>query len=191
MKTGHIILIGSLATAFYLRDKLVPYLGNKANQLEDKIKDYTTNKIEVKPKGLPRIKVDFKRGALNLNGAMELTSKIGFTATLNTYQINLILEKGDQKILLGKTPLEQPNQKVTGNAKTEIKYVFSVKLASIIQLLKAKELQGHSLRMYVDHLKVNGIDMPSIKIDISRTWQDIAKTINNPASVLTDIFSKL
>ena len=191
MKTGHIILIGSLATAYYFRDKLLPYVGNKANQLEDKITEYTTNKIDIKPKGFPRIKVDFKRGALNLNGGIELSSKIGFTATLNTYQINLVLEKGEQKIMLGKTPLEQPNQKVYGNAKTEIKYVFSVKLTSIIQLLKAKELQGYNLRMYVDHLKVNGIDMPSIKIDISRTWQDIAKAINNPASILTDIFSKL
>lgn len=191
MKTGHILLLSSLATAFYYRDKLLPYLGTKANQLEDKITEYSTQKIDIKPNGFPKVKVDFKRGAVNLNGSILLSSKIGFTATLNTYQINLVLEKGDQKIILGKTPLESPNQKVTGNAKTEIKYIFSVKLSSIIQLLKTKELQGYSLFMYVDYLKINGIDMPNSKIDISKTWKDIAQTINNPASILTDIFSKL
>jgi len=191
MKTGHIILIGGVVTAFVFKDKLIPYLSDKASKIEDKIITYTTNKIDITPKGFPGIGVDFKRGTINLKGGIELSTKIGLSATLNSYQISLVLEKGDQKLSLGKTPFLTPNKEIKGNSKTTVKYVFSIKLDSVSKLLKSKELLSYGLFLYVDHLKVNGIDVPVSKIDISKTWQDIAKTIENPASVLTDIFSKL
>lgn len=190
MKTGHIALIGGILTAFYYRDKLVPYLGNKASQIEDKIVSYTTNKISITPKGFPSVGVDFKSGAINLKGGIELSTKIGLSATLNSYQINLVLEKGDQKLSLGKTPLLTPNKEIKGNSKTAVNYVFAIKLDSISKLLESKELLSYGLFIYVDNLRVNGLDMPSVKINISKTWQDIARKIQNPASFITDIFKR-
>lgn len=190
MKTGHIILIGGVVTAFYYRDKIMPYLGDKVSQIEDKIISYTTNKISITPKGFPKLGVDFKSGAISLKGSIELSTKIGLSATLNSYRINLVLEKGDKKLSLGKTPLLTPNKEIKGNSKTAVNYVFAVKLDSISKLLESKELLDYGLFLYVDSLRVNGLELPSVKIDISGTWQDIAKKIKNPASVLTDLYNK-
>lgn len=190
MKTGHIILIGGVVTAFYYRDKIMPYLGDKVSQIEDKIISYTSNKISITPKGFPSIGVDFKRGALNLKGSIDLSTKIGLSVTLNSYRINLVLEKGDKKLSLGKTPLLTPNKEIKGNSKTAVKYVFAIKLDSISKLLKSKELLSYGLFLYVDSLRVNGLEMPGVKIDISKTWQDIARKVENPASVITDLFKK-
>lgn len=191
MKIGQIALVGGVLAAVYYRDKIIPYLGNKAAQIEDKIQTYATNKIKIQPSGLPKVGVSIKRGAVDLKGSLDLTSKIGYTATLNTYRVNLILEKGTNKIILGKTPLETPNKKVVGNTKTSINYRFSVPMDSITRLIQDKELQGYNLFVYVDELSVNRLSVPSIKIDISKTWKDIAKAVSNPASLITDLFKRL
>lgn len=190
MKTGHIILIGGVATAFYYRDKILPYLGSKVSQIEDKIISYATNKIDITPKGFPSIGVDFKKGAIKLKGSLELSTKIGLSATLNSYQINLVLEKGDKKLSLAKTPLLTPNIEIKGNSKTAVNYVFAIQLDSISQLLESKELASHKLFLYVDNLRVNSLEMPSMKIDISEIWQNIAQTIANPLSVFANLLSK-
>jgi hypothetical protein len=190
MKTGHIILIGGVVTALVFKDEIIPYVSGKTNEIKDKIISYTTNKISITPKGFPKVGVDFKSGALNLKGGIELSTKIGLSATLNSYRINLVLEKGDKKLSLGKTPLLTPNKEIKGNSKTAVNYVFAVKLDSISKLLESKELLSYGLFLYVDDLRVNGLDMPSVKIDISKTWQDIARKIQNPASVITDLFKK-
>jgi hypothetical protein len=191
MKTGHIILIGGVVTALVFKDKIFPYLSDKAREIEDKARAYATSKINIRPNGFPKVGVDFLKGAVTLSGVIDLTSKVGFTATLNTYQINLVLENGAQKIILASTPIQTPNKVVVGNSKTPLKYSFAIPMESISKLLDAKDVENFHLNMYVDHLKVNSVDVPSIKIDISRTWQDIAKTIKNPASLITDIFKKL
>ncbi|WP_461632036.1 hypothetical protein [Labilibaculum euxinus] len=190
MKTGHIILIGGVVTAFYYRDKIFPYLGDKVSQIEDKIISYTTNKISIAPKGFPRLGVDFIKGAITLKGSIELSTKVGLSATLNSYQINLVLEQGDKKLSLGKTPLLTPNKEIKGNSKTAVNYVFAVKLDSISKLLESKELLSYGLFLYVDSLRVNGLDMPGVKIDISKTWRDIAGKVKNPASVITDLYNQ-
>ena len=190
MKTGHIILIGGVVTAFYYRDKIFPYLGDKVSQIEDKIISYTTNKISIAPKGFPRLGVDFIKGAITLKGSIELSTKVGLSATLNSYQINLVLEQGDKKLSLGKTPLLTPNKEIKGNSKTAVNYVFAVKLDSISKLLASKELLSYGLFLYVDSLRVNGLDMPGVKIDISKTWRDIAGKVKNPASVITDLYNQ-
>lgn len=191
METGHIILIGGVVTALVFKDRIIPYISGKAGEIEDKARAYATSKINIRPNGLPKVGVDFVKGAVTLGGIIDLTSKVGFTATLNTYQIKLILEKGEQRIILASTPIQNPNKVVEGNTKTPLKYRFAIPLESISKILDTKDIESFQLNMYVDHLKVNGVDIPSTKIDISRTWQDIVKTIKNPTSFITDIFKKL
>ncbi|BAX79047.1 hypothetical protein [Labilibaculum antarcticum] len=191
MKTGHIILIGGVVTALVFKDKIIPYVSSKAGEIEDKAIAYLTNKINIQPSGLPKVGVNFVKGAVTLGGVIDLTSKTGFTATLNTYQIKLVLEKGAQKIILASTPIQNPNKVIVGNTKTPLKYSFAIPLESISKIMDTKDVEGFQLNMYVDHLKVNSVDVPSTKIDISRTWQDMAKTIKNPASLITDIYNGL
>ena len=191
MKTAHIVLIGGVITAFAFKDKIPPYIGGKVVDIEDKAKAYATSKIKITPHGLPSVGVDFVKGAVKLGGVIDLTSKVGFTATLNTYKINLFLQKGAQKIKLGSTPLETPNRKIEAGKKTALKYHFSIPLDSIYNLLNTTGLEGFQMTLGVDNLQVNGINIPSVKIDISRTWQDVAKAIKNPSSLITDIFKNL
>ena len=191
MKTGHIVLIGGVITAFAFKDKILPYIGGKVVEIEDKVKAYTTSKIKIAPHGLPSVGVDFVKGAVKLSGVIDLTSKVGFTATLNSYKVNLFLQKGAQKIKLGSTPLERPNKQIEGGKKTALKYHFSIPLDSIYSLLNTTGLGGFQMFMEVDNLQVNSINVPSVKIDISRTWQDVAKAIKNPSSLITDLFKNL
>lgn len=190
MKTGHVILIGGVLTALVFKDKIIPYVSGKTDEIKDKIISYTTNKISIAPKDFPRIGVDYKSGAITLKGSIELSTQLGLSATLNSYQINLVLEKGNQKLSLGKTPLLTPNKEIKGNSKTTVNYVFGIGMDSISKLLESKELLSYGLFIYVDNLRVNSLEMPSVKINISKTWQDITKKIKNPASVITDLFSK-
>ncbi|MDM8159046.1 hypothetical protein QUH73_04350 [Labilibaculum sp. K2S] len=190
MKTGHIILIGGVVTALVFKDDIIPYVSGKTSEIKDKIISYTTSKISITPKGFPRLGVDFLRGAITLKGSIELSTKVGLSATLNSYQINLVLEQGDKKLSLGKTPLLTPNKEIKGNSKTAVNYVFAVKLDSISKLLESKELLSYGLFLYVDSLRVNGLDMPGVKIDISKTWRDIAGKVKNPASVITDLYNQ-
>ena len=120
MKTGHIILIGGVVTALVFKDRIIPYISGKAGEIEDKAIAYLTNKVNIQPSGLPKVGVNFVKGAVTLGGVIDLTSKVGFTATLNTYQIMLVLEKAEQKIILASTPVQTPNKVIAGNTKTPL-----------------------------------------------------------------------
>ena len=188
MKTGQIILIAGAAVAFYYRNKLGAFVGKKVEQVEEKAQEYLGKKLDLRPKGFPRVSADLKRGAVNLKGSIELTNRTPFAATLDRYQIDLVLDHNGNQLNLGKTPIEYPGVKVMANSKQTINYVFSIKLTNIASLLQTKNLQGSKLSLNINNLKVSGFETKSIKIDISKTWNDITAIVKNPASLITNLF---
>ncbi|NOU59099.1 hypothetical protein [Marinifilum caeruleilacunae] len=188
MKTGHVILIGGALAALFYRKQLGELVSKGVNKIEEKTQTYLGTKLGFAPKDFPRVSVDIKRGAVKLKGSIELSNRTPFAATLDTYRINLVLDNKGQKISLGYTPIEYPNKEVLANSKTSIAYTFIIQLDHIAKLVQAKDLQGAQLALYVDNLKISGVNAPRIKIDISKTWQDVAKVVSNPASLLTNLF---
>lgn len=189
MKIGHVLLIGGGLAALAYRKKIAGYATEKTEDIKEEAAKYVSNKVNISPKGLPRISVDLKRGAIKLKGSLELSNRLPYGATLNTYQINLDLVKGSKRLNIGRTPIAYPNIEIKGNSKTSVDYEFKIKLDTLSELITNKEyVSKTNLYLTVDHLKMNGITVPSIKFDISNTWQEITSAIKNPASLITSLF---
>ena len=188
MKTGHVILIGGALAAIYYRKQLGDLVKKGVDKMEQKTQSYLGTKLSFAPKDFPRVSVDIKRAAVKLKGSIELSNRTPFAATLDTYRINLVLDHNGQKISLGYTPIEYPNKEVLANSKASIGYTFMIQLDQVAKLVQAKQLQGANLALHVDNLKISGVNAPAIKIDISKTWQDVARVVSNPSSLLTNLF---
>lgn len=193
MKTSNLILIGGVAVAYFYRGKLFPYLDSKLNLLTDAAKTALLSKLEIKPNGVPRIKLDVIGGQLDLRGSMKLNNKTSLNTTLNTYQLDLILKKGTHQIVLGKTPLVHTNTEIKGNSKNSLKYLFSVNLENLSKLISGENFNSHKVFIAVKNLQIDSINLPDVEIETD-VWKELIetiKTIKNPSSFIQSLINNL
>ena len=184
MKTSNLILIGGLVTAYLYKDKLFPYIGEKASEVKDLIKSNINHKLKFSPKGLPNIKFDLGSNSLKLNGAIEVANELPISAKLNTYKLLLMLKKGNEKMVVGSTPLSYPNKEVKAGAKTSISYQFNLNTEGLIEMVgNIKALKDYQMYVILTGLKVDSVDIPDtfFKVD---AWEKIT---SNPLTFITDL----
>jgi hypothetical protein len=193
MKTSNLILIGGVVVAYMYRGQIIPYLNSKLDLVTDAAKTALLSKLEIAPNGMPRVKLDFLGGQVDLSGSMKVNNKTRFNTTLNSYQLDLILKKGTHKILLGQTPLVNANTEIKGNSKNSLKYLFSVNLENLSKLISGENYNSHKVFIAVKSLKIDSIELPDIEIetDVWKQIIDTIKTIKNPSSFIQDLINNL
>ena len=190
MKTSHVLLLGSTIAAFAYRDEIKKLFDKQTGILTQSIKDYAGEKVSISPYKMPKIGFDIRKQRIKLEGSVLFENKTPVTAVLDSYSIDVILEKDGKLLLLGKTPLLQPRIPLISSGKTKVDYRFNMSLNDLNRILNnTANVEQYQMFILIKNLQVSGFSLPNQKIQIAGKWQKIIQDVKNPTDLLTDLFN--
>lgn len=189
MKTSHFLLLGGGIAAIAFRDKISSFIEKQSSNVVEKVSSYAAQKVDIKPYKLPKIGYDLKRQEIKLDGSVYIENKSPASLTLNSYLIEVTLEKDSKFLSLGKTPLLQPMQAIAANSKTKVGYKFGLPMQAINSLVNGnQDLINYDMFIHLKNMNVSGLNLPPQKIAITSKWRDVLNIVKNPVSVLDKLF---
>jgi len=190
MKTSHIVLIGSAIGAFVFKDDIKTFFDKNTEKIAKSVKEYAGEKVSITPYKIPKVGFDILKQEIKLSGSILVENKTIANATLETYQIEVILEKEGKVMPLGKTPLLQPYTNLAANAKSKIDYKFRLPLDNLSKVLNDnKDLVNYQMFVLVSNLSVSGFKLPNQKIRIAGKWQEIVRILQNPSKAISNLLN--
>lgn len=190
MKTSNILLIGIGLAAYVKRDAFMSFIDKKTNVITDKVSDYAAKQVSIKPYKIPKVGFDWRKREIKLSGSINCENKSPVSLTLNSYQIEVVIENKGKSMLLGKTPLLEPSVKIQSSSKTKVGYSFRIPLKAVSSLVTSdREIINSDMYIILKNLNVSGFALPIQKIAITSKWREIIKIVQNPTSLLDNLLN--
>jgi hypothetical protein len=190
MKTSNLLLIGIGVAAYVKRDVLMSFIDKQTNVITDKVSDYAAKQVSITPYKLPKVGFDLRKREIKLSGSINCENKSPVSLTLNSYQIEVVIENKGKGILLGKTPLLEPRVNIQSHSKTKVDYSFRIPLETASNLVVSdKEIVNSDMFIILKNLNVSGFALPVQKIAITSKWREILNIIKDPTSLLDNLLN--
>jgi len=191
MKTSNLLLITAIGVAAYVkRDAFMSFIDKQTNVITDNVSDYAAKQVSITPYKLPKVGFDLRRREIKLSGSINCENKSQVSLTLNSYQIEVVIENKGKSMLLGKTPLLEPRVNIQSHSKTKVDYSFRIPLETVSSLVTAdKEIIKSDMFVILKNLNVSGFALPVQKIAITSKWREILNIVKDPTSLLDNLFN--
>jgi hypothetical protein len=190
MKTSNLLLIGIGVAAYVKRDVLMSFIDKQTNVITDSVSDYAAKQVSITPYKLPKVGFDWRKKEIKLSGSINCENKSPVSLSLNSYQIEVVIENKGKSILLGKTPLLEPRVNILSNSKTKVDYSFRIPLETASNLVASdKEIVNSDMFIILKNFNVSGFALPVQKIAITSKWREILNLVKNPVSLLENLLN--